>query len=424
MLLKFCEIITTIFQAFLFVSITNNIAYKYNKISIGKTYIAMIIIFIEVVMLNNSGISRTTVNLLMITGVVLVLLVFFHKYIIDVFLGFGMCYLIVTMTSYFLIIFYQTIVVSLELNISKDIQFFLFVFIPAWLVYFTSHKCRKYIVKAASAIKSVRHVLVFVFIADFAIIFIDTIRADWTIEGMGLMLKSIIYIIAFVSLILTIIYFAKINDKSKEVEVLNNTLNEKIVELKKIKHDYGSEISGLYGLYQLDEIDRMGALLKGIVHRYQNINDSISISEQATPLVSTILYTATSVGINVMVFDSADYDNITITDNELFKLISNIIRNSIDALNKVENPIIKYKSYNGHSSIVVDISNNGPEIPADIRNNIFKAGFSTKKINDGERGYGLSIVRDIIYNCNGRISIESDKEWTRFQMEIPIKAVE
>lgn len=82
---------------------------------------------------------------------------------------------------------------------------------------------------------------------------------------------------------------------------------------------------------------------------------------------------------------------------------------------------MKYKSYNSYDDIIISISNNGPEIPEDIRSNIFKEGFSTKDNKTGDRGYGLSIVKDIINSCNGKISISSDKEWTSFNITIPNK---
>lgn len=421
MLFKFSEIITTVFQSFLFVSITNNIAYKYNKLSKVKSYIAMAIIFLEIVMFTNIGINRSIANLSMILGVLLVLLIFFRKSIIDAFLGFGIFYFITTVSVYFLITIYQSVIVNLKLNISEEIQFFIFVFIPAWIIYFTTYKNKKYIFKVASFIKNIRHGLIFVLITDLSIIFIDILRDDFFVKPMGLMFKSIVYLVAFLSFVFATFYFAKINDNSKEVEVLNNALNDKIVELKKIKHDYGSEISGLYGLYQLGQMERVGLLLKSIVERYQNLNDAISVSEQSTPLVASALHSATSLGINVIAFDSADYENISITDNEFLKLISNIIKNSIDVLNNVENPTIKYKSYNSYNDVIIAISNNGPEIPKDITNTIFESGFSTKDNKNGDRGYGLSIVKDIISSCNGKIFIESNKEWTKFQIEIPVK---
>lgn len=95
----------------------------------------------------------------------------------------------------------------------------------------------------------------------------------------------------------------------------------------------------------------------------------------------------------------------------------------MDILKDIDNPIIKLKSYNGHNGVSIAISNNGPKIPDDIKEKMFNSGFTTKDNQNGDRGYGLSIVKDIINSCNGEIAIESDKEWTTFRFLIPNKVV-
>lgn len=293
------------------------------------------------------------------------------------------------------------------------------IYIPVWISYYLVYKYRKSIFNLARYLKNLKHNLFFVLIIVYALIFLDTLHMEWTTHDMGIVFKSILYSIAFVTFVVAIIYFAKINDKSKEVEMLNVALNEKITELRKIKHDYGSEISGLYGLYQLGKMDRLGEMLKSIVQRNQALNTAVSVSICENPIVSSVLHSATSKGINVIVDDNGNYDELSITDNELLKLISNIIKNSIDVLSEVKNPVIKYKSYNSYNGITITIMNNGPEIPKDIRNKIFDSGFTTKKNDSSDRGFGLSIVKDIITKCNGTISVESDREWTNFKLEVP-----
>jgi sensor histidine kinase regulating citrate/malate metabolism len=269
------------------------------------------------------------------------------------------------------------------------------------------------------AVKNLKRSLVLILLIDYALIFLDTLHMEWATESMGVIFKFTLNLTAFTVFVFAAIYFAKINDKSKEVEMLNIALNEKVTELKKIKHDYGSEISSLYGLYQLGKIDRIGSLLKGIVERYQGMNPTINISVQATPLVASVLNYAFSAGVNVIVFDGGNYESLAVTDNDLLKLLSNIVRNSVDALERTQNPTIKFKSYNSYKGIVISVINNGPQISEDSKGKIFRAGFSTKENKSSDRGYGLSIVMDIIKGCNGEISVESSKEWTQFKIEIP-----
>lgn len=422
MLLKFCDIFNTLCQAIFLVWCCNNVANKENELSKYMSYILSALIFIEIAILTYSDIyikNSPLGNFYMFLMILFSSLLFYRKSILDSLIGIGLGYSVIVTEAYFLVTFYQNVIIHLNLNISTEVQMLLFIYIPVWISYYLVYKYRKSIFNLARYLKNLKHNLFFVLIIVYALIFLDTLHMEWTTHDMGIVFKSVLYSIAFVIFVVAIIYFAKINDKSKEVEMLNVALNEKITELRKIKHDYGSEISGLYGLYQLGKMDRLGEMLKSIVQRNQALNTAVSVSICENPIVSSVLHSATSKGINVIVDDNGNYDELSITDNELLKLISNIIKNSIDVLSEVKNPVIKYKSYNSYNGITITIMNNGPEIPKDIRNKIFDSGFTTKKNDSSDRGFGLSIVKDIMTKCNGTISVESDREWTNFKLEVP-----
>lgn len=422
MLLKICDIVTTLFQAFLIVWACNNIASKDNKISKVKSYVLIVCIFFTVMLFTYSSIHIPLANLLMIAGTLLFTILFYRRSVIDAFLGFGLIYTVALPATYLFVVFYQYVALNLNINICAEFKMVLFVYIPVWIVYFCMYRFRKYLFNACIALKSLRPSLVLVLSICYALIVFDTIRAHIQIQYADLMFKNLLYVVILISFVFMITYFARVNDKLKEVEMLNNALSEKITELKKVKHDYGSEISGLYGLYQLGKMDRIGQLLKSIVERNQALNTAVNVNIQATPMVASLLNSAVSSGVDVVVFDSGDYENLNISDNELLKLLSNIIRNAVDALRGEQNPIIKFKSYNNYSGIVITIVNNGPEIPKEIRSKIFESGFSTKGNNNSDRGYGLSIVKNIIDKCKGKVWVDSSEKWTQFNIEIPYRA--
>lgn len=423
MLLKVCDTINTFCQSFLLVWACNNIASRKEKLSKLKSGILVSVIFAESIIFTYSKINIPFTNFLMLIICLLLIVLFYKKCIVAAFIGYGSMFLIFSVSAFFLVTLNQNVLSGLNLKISSDFQALLFIFIPIWIIYVLLYIHRKYFFNIAIYIKNLRHSLPFAMLIDFALLFSDTLHMEYTTENMDILFKCAFCIIALIIFVFTTIYFAKIDSKSKEVEMLNAALNQKITELRKIKHNYGSEISSLYGLYQLGKIDRLGDLLKGIVERYQSLNTAVSVNIQATPMVASILHFAVSEGINVIVFDSGDYQNLCITDNDLLKLLSNIIKNSVDVLKDVKNPIIKFKSYNNYNGITITISNNGPQIPEGIKDKIFESGFSTKDNKNGDRGYGLSIVKDVILKCSGKISVESSSECTQFKIEIPYKAL-
>lgn len=422
MLLTIFDLLTTILQSALFVLVCNNIASKKNKLNEFQQAILVLILFVNSLVFTRIDINIPYSNLMMIITALFFIVLFYRKSVVDAFLGFGLTHLIHSIISYFLLTVYNNFLTKIDFIIPIELKTILFIYIPAWIIYFFIYKTRKKLFEIIINIKSLKPSLIFMLILNYTLILGDTFRIYLLIDGMKLSFKNTFYVLTFTTFIFTIIYFAKVSDKAREVEMLNVALNEKISELKKLKHDYGSEISGLYGLYQMGKTDKIGDMLKNIVNRYQGLSTGVNVSIEATPMVSSILSLAVSKGIDVIVNDDGDYESLNISDNDMLKLLSNVIKNSIEALNTTENKIIKFKSYNSYDGINIIIINNGPEIPQSVINNMFNPGFSTKENITGDRGYGLNIVKEIINKCNGKIFVDSNKDWTQFKLEIPNKA--
>ena len=70
--------------------------------------------------------------------------------------------------------------------------------------------------------------------------------------------------------------------------------------------------------------------------------------------------------------------------------------------------------------VLVELSDNGPGIHAEIRNKIFEPFFTTKGVGEGT-GLGLDIAYRIIRKIKGLITVKSAPGDTRFEVRIPIK---
>lgn len=75
---------------------------------------------------------------------------------------------------------------------------------------------------------------------------------------------------------------------------------------------------------------------------------------------------------------------------------------------------------NDRDRLIIEISDTGPGIPADLKKRIFEPFFSTKKEKTGV-GLGLAVVYGIIQRHNGKIWLDSQEgKGTTFYIELPI----
>ncbi len=402
--------------------VCNNLASTRNKMSKMKCVLLSTLIFVDIYKLTYINISPPLANFIMIGIALILIILFYRRMIMDAFVGFGISYIYIAVISYILSIFTKLIVDSLNLNASGQEKIVMFCYIIIFVSYYLFYKFKNIFFNFGFYIKSLRHSIIIIQVIDYTFIFISTLHGEWISSEMQIVLKAIFIAVFSTIYILESVYFAKINEKSKEVEELNLVLSDKITELRKIKHDYGSEISAIYGIYQLGNYEKLGKVLKGIIERNQNTSAAIELNNNENPIITSLLSKAALKGINLIVSDNIDYNSLNIGDNELLRLISNIINNAIDAIKDTPNPTIKFSSYNNYNGAVINIENNGPQIPDEVIDKIFNIGFSTKNNDNKDRGFGLGIVREIIGNCGGDISVQSNAERTLFKIYIPKKA--
>jgi signal transduction histidine kinase len=117
---------------------------------------------------------------------------------------------------------------------------------------------------------------------------------------------------------------------------------------------------------------------------------------------------------------------IPLNAEDFSRVILNLIKNAFDAMrDKISmvgsdykaKLVIRTKSL--ANKVLIEVEDNGPGVPEEIRDKILMPFFTTKKGTEGT-GLGLSITHDIIKSHLGALEIESSVgEFTRFRIELP-----
>jgi signal transduction histidine kinase len=103
---------------------------------------------------------------------------------------------------------------------------------------------------------------------------------------------------------------------------------------------------------------------------------------------------------------------------ELNQVWTNLIDNAIDAVDGQGRITVRTASENGR--ILVEVSDDGPGIPEDVRKRIFEPFYTTKDVGEGT-GLGLDIsYRVVVEDHKGDIRVLSEPGDTRFQVRLPV----
>ncbi len=168
-----------------------------------------------------------------------------------------------------------------------------------------------------------------------------------------------------------------------------------------------------------DTVEDFRDLFKAEVN-FTNILPTVLIQKSLT-----ILYPLLKIhGIKVESEFESD-EIVLIPINLMMQVIINIVKNAIDILieRKIENPIVKFKTYVKKERLIIKIMDNAGGIPEDILPYIFNKKFTTKSDTHGT-GIGLDMSKNIVENkVGGKLTANNVGEWAVFNIKIPRKAI-
>ncbi|NVJ87360.1 MAG: sensor histidine kinase [Algoriphagus sp.] len=107
--------------------------------------------------------------------------------------------------------------------------------------------------------------------------------------------------------------------------------------------------------------------------------------------------------------------------NQVFmNIINNAVHALSDRIDEIKDPKIEIRTRSMGDMVSIEIEDNGPGMPENVKQRIFEPFFTTKAVGKGT-GLGLSIVYSIIENHKGTMEVETEVgKGTTFIITLPV----
>jgi len=293
-------------------------------------------------------------------------------------------------------------------------------------------------------------------IANSPEVAVQSILANWTRQEYIVDYTSLyvaVLVFTLIVAIITLVYFRFQRESKARIEAQNIMLlqQSKMASMGEmmdaVAHQWKQPLNALTmysDLFKSDfeegNVDKayVNDMLAGVYiqieHMIHTLSEFRNFFRPNTELVSfnllnsidSVLFLVKDEFIKHSIALEIDIDQVFVlqgNENEFKHLILNIINNAKDAFNenKIENRIIRIKSYSIEDGLCLEIIDNAGGIPEDVIEHIFEANVTTKEVGKGT-GIGLYMSEQIVKKMGGNIEVSNTSEGACFKIEFKLSA--
>ncbi|WP_273526626.1 ATP-binding protein [Pseudomonas sp.] len=154
----------------------------------------------------------------------------------------------------------------------------------------------------------------------------------------------------------------------------------------------------------IERMARLTSQLKVFASRQQTGGGSASAAQAMQVVAGWFRERLDAAGVELRI--DAGEVRLPLQPQALEQVLSNLVGNALDALAGCGGGVIALRAARHGTQLCLEVADNGPGIPQELRERITQPFFSTKPLGQG-LGLGLSIVSDLIEGSGGRLEIES-----------------
>ena len=188
-------------------------------------------------------------------------------------------------------------------------------------------------------------------------------------------------------------------------------------------HEHGNRMHTAIALLELGRTQEAIEILAETSAQSQSLVDQVTAQRDGDPTIGALLLGKASQAKERGITWSAQIDpgapatGLSAVDS--VAVIGNLIDNAMDAAAEASERWVRITvDRQDPAALRIEVSDSGSGVPRDLRERVFAHGFSTKPTGLDGRGVGLALVRSVVSEAGGSVTLTDDP--TTFTVVLPI----
>ncbi|WP_415855277.1 ATP-binding protein [Sinomonas sp. G460-2] len=182
-----------------------------------------------------------------------------------------------------------------------------------------------------------------------------------------------------------------------------------IEALRAQEHEYANRLHVVTGLLDAGHVEKARSFVSTISDTARSLGEGLRSRIEPPELAALVLAKATVAaeqGVALVVTESSQLKQPELPTVELLTLVGNLLDNAIDALAGTSGERTVTLHLDDSDGVFISVRDTGPGVPADLVDEVFHDGFSTKEARPGlRRGIGLALVARIVRRSGGTLDV-------------------
>jgi two-component system CitB family sensor kinase len=180
--------------------------------------------------------------------------------------------------------------------------------------------------------------------------------------------------------------------------------------LRAQNHEASNRLHTVVSLIELGRVDDAVAFATEELQTAQLLTDVV-VGAVEEPVVAAVLLgksaQAAERGIDLVIDEDTAVSALVVEPRDVVTILGNLLDNAFDAVTAADDKQVHVRVHADTDGLEVDVDDSGDGLPEDVREQVFRRGWSTKRGDEAVgRGLGLALVGQVVRRHGGRVAVE------------------
>ena len=197
---------------------------------------------------------------------------------------------------------------------------------------------------------------------------------------------------------------------------LYRSISDNLEKQKRKSHEYNNHMAAIKGMLEQGQIDELQKYVSVIVEKEKKLPAEINTYHTIINAILNTKYDEIKQKDITLIMKVNDLSGITMSDEDIVVLLSNLLNNAIEACEKSKEKMIKLKFIIEDNQIILSVKNSIADLPVSVDGELI----TTKEDKEDSHGIGMKNIVGVIEKYSGRYVIDFDEQWFSVSMSIPL----